>query len=432
MKIPPFAPFDGPVRLLPETDAALCAPTGASGGARRAAQPRAARVVLGMLRRIPIGTLDLTLPDGSALRCGSGAAPHAMLAIHDWSACAAVLKSGDIGFGESHIDGRWSTPDLVALLELLVANRNALDAAVRGTWWGRLQHVLRHRLRRNSRAGSRRNIHAHYDLGNDFYRLWLDESMTYSSALFAADSPGAAPSLADGQAAKYQRVLDQLALPAGARVLEIGCGWGGFALRAAEAGLSVTGLSLSQEQLAWGRSSVRAAGFGERVDLRFEDYRDHDPQGGYDGIVSIEMFEAVGEEYWDGYFDTLRRSLKEGGKAVVQAITIAEHLFPAYRKSTDFIQQYIFPGGMLPSHSAFLRAARRAGLAVAETHCFGRDYGQTLRMWLERFDRNEVAVRNLGFDTAFIRTWRFYLAYCAAGFVHGNLDVVQYTLEHAR
>jgi len=345
--------------------------------------PPAATTVLRLLDRLAVGSLHLVLPDGSQRHFGSGL-PRAEVAVHHWGVFAAVLKNGDIGFGESYMNGEWSTPDLVTLLEVMVANRAALDDVVYGHWLGRVWHRLRHFTRRNSRAGSRRNIHAHYDLGNSFYRLWLDRTMTYSSGLFTGPMLGDADGgLEASQRAKCQRVLAELALPAGSRVLEIGCGWGGFAEAAARAGLQVTGLTLSAEQLAWARDRLAAAGLAARSDLRFEDYRDH--AGQYDGIASIEMFEAVGEAWWPTYFERVRNALKPGGRAVIQTITIADELFGRYRTSSDFIQQYIFPGGMLPSPKVFAAQARRAGLRVVTQHAFGLDYGRTLHA------RREVA-----------------------------------------
>jgi cyclopropane-fatty-acyl-phospholipid synthase len=282
---------------------------------------------------------------------------------------------------------------------------------------------FKHWLNANSRRNAKRNIVAHYDLGNDFYRLWLDPTMTYSSALFGGDF---AQPLADAQQAKYERILAELALPPGAHILEIGCGWGGFAEVAARAGYRVTGLSLSDAQTAYARERIARAGLAERVTLSVRDYRDE--RGTYDGVASIEMFEAVGEKYWPAYFSTLRRCLAPGGRACVQTITIADDRFERYRTQSDFIQQYIFPGGMLASPSRFVAHAAQAGLDVVQTHLFGRDYAATLGLWLDAFDANADAVRAQGFDEKFIRCWRFYLAYCIAGFASGSTDVAQYTL----
>jgi cyclopropane-fatty-acyl-phospholipid synthase len=285
---------------------------------------------------------------------------------------------------------------------------------------------LRHWLRPNTRAGSRKNIHAHYDLGNDFYRLWLDSTMTYSSALFEGDLTR---SLADAQSAKYARILRELDAQPGQHILEVGCGWGGFAEHAARAGCRVTGITISAAQLEYAQRRIAAAGLQDRVELKLQDYRDLD--GHFDHVVSIEMFEAVGERYWSGYFGMLRDRLKPGGRAVVQTITIAEAKFERYRKGTDFIQQYIFPGGMLPSPQRFTGEASGCGLAVKHMHPFGQDYAETLRRWHQVFDCVETDVKAQGFDERFMRTWRFYLAYCEAGFRSRATDVVQAVLEHA-
>ena len=386
-----------------------------------AAVPRQAAMILRLLERLETGSLALDLPDGSRRNVGRGE-PSASISVRDWTVFEDALRRGDVGFAEGWIDGRWSTDSLSQLLSILVINRRELESAVYGTWWGQLFDRLRHLLRANTRAGSRRNIHAHYDLGNAFYQLWLDPSMTYSSALFEGDSTR---SLEDAQYAKNRRLLDELALPSGASVLEIGCGWGGFAEAAAARGLHVTGLTLSTEQLAYARERLSLTAHGQaRFVLR--DYRDE--TGVYDGIASVEMFEAVGERYWQAWFQSVARCLRPGGRAAIQTITIDEALFERYRRGTDFIQQYVFPGGMLPTRSGFAALAREAGLQVLAQHSFGPDYALTLKLWRERFMSVLDQVRALGFDDRFIRTWEFYLAYCEAAFEHGNTDVVQFTL----
>jgi cyclopropane-fatty-acyl-phospholipid synthase len=384
--------------------------------------PAAAHAVLRLLQRLEHGRLTLVTPGGRVLAFGDGQ-PQATIRLANWNVCAAALSRGDIGFAESWIDGDWETDSLAALLSLLALNRRVVERAVYGSWWGQLAYRLRHALNRNSRAGSRRNIHAHYDLGNAFYREWLDPGMTYSSALFAGDPTR---TLEAAQHAKYRRILDALGLPRGARVLEIGCGWGAFAEAAARDGLQVTGLTLSTEQLGWARERIERAGLADRARFELRDYRDE--TGRYDAIVSIEMFEAVGERYWPGYFDRLRRCLVPGGRAVVQTITIDEALYGRYRRGTDFIQQYVFPGGMLPSPGAFESAARAAGLAVQDRFAFGTDYARTLQLWREAFVARMPAISSQGFDERFARIWEFYLAYCEAGFAHGNTDVMQFTL----
>lgn len=405
--------------------------------------PSQGKLILRMLAKLDNGVLHVTLPDGQRAVFGADtrpSAPPVHITLNNWKVCAAVLKAGDIGFAESFIAGDWLTDNLPGLIELFVHNRSAVEAAIYGTWWGNLFYRAKHLLHRNSKHGSRKNIHAHYDIGNDFYGLWLDQGMTYSSGLFndgdadanAAVAPcanAAAPHavLSRAQDAKYQRVLDQLALPAHARVLEIGCGWGGFAETAARAGAHVTGLTLSSEQLGFAQQRLEQAGLSANADLMLRDYRDMD--GSFDAIASIEMFEAVGEQYWPAYFSCIARNLKVGGRACIQSIVIADPLFDRYRKGTDFIQQYIFPGGMLPSPTAFRLQARRHGLRLVNEFSFGQDYARTLQIWRENFKAQLRHVLTLKFDYHFIRTWEFYLAYCEAGFRAGSLDVMQFTLE---
>ena len=385
--------------------------------------PRHARRVLALLGHLQHGSLDLQTPEGDVLHFGDGREPRAALRITDWDVCAAALASGDVGFAESFVAGHWTSPDLRALLELLIRNRIALESLVYGGFWGGLLHRLRHLMRRNTREGSRKNIHAHYDLGNDFYKLWLDPTMNYSSAWFdgAPERP-----LPAGQQAKMHRALHEAGVTPGARVLEIGCGWGAIAeVAARDFDAQLTGVTLSTEQLAWGEDRLRNAGL--RADLRLQDYRDIADEP-FDAIVSIEMFEAVGREYWDGYFRTVATKLKPGGRACIQSITIRDDLFDRYVRSTDFIQQYVFPGGLLPSPSQFRAHAAKAGLRVVNELAFGADYARTLHHWREAFLRHEASVRSLGFDTRFMRLWEFYLAYCEAAFAAGNTDVMQFTL----
>ena len=386
--------------------------------------PAAARAVFKLLSRLQHGSLDVTLPDGTVTHFGqAGRAPHASILLADWSVCGAALKSGDIGFAESYLAGGWSSPDLVALLKLFIANRDAIESVIYGHWWGSLLYRAKHLFNRNTRAGSKKNIHAHYDLGNRFYRLWLDETMNYSSALFGGDLQ---QPTAQAQHAKVRRALDELLLSPGDRLLEVGCGWGALAEAAArDNGARVTGVTLSTEQLDFARD--RLARQGLQADLRLQDYRDLDDEP-YDAIASIEMFEAVGREYWGDYFAMLQRQLKRGGRACIQSITIRDDLFDRYVRSTDFIQQYIFPGGQLPSRAVFAAEARKAGFTVVSEHAFGVDYAETLRRWRVQFMSRERAVRELGFDDRFMRIWEFYLAYCEAAFATGNTDVVQFTL----
>ncbi|MEK9721431.1 MAG: cyclopropane-fatty-acyl-phospholipid synthase family protein, partial [Quisquiliibacterium sp.] len=323
--------------------------------------PVTARAVLAMLRSLEHGVLELELPDGRQL-CFGHHGPRARIRLANWKLFSAAMRRGDIGFAQSYIAGDWSADSLANVLQIAVANRDRLESAIYGRWWTQLIARLRHMLNRNHRAGSRRNIHAHYDLGNPFYRLWLDPGMTYSSALFAGqeDLP-----LEQAQRAKYQRVLDELDLQRDATVLEIGCGWGGFAEQAAGQGLQVRGLTLSREQLAYASDRIRRAGLEHQVQFELRDYRDESRS--HQGIASIEMFEAVGERYWPAYFKTVSRTLAKGGRAVIQTIAIADALFERYRRGTDFIQQYVFPGGMLPSDAAFRAQAERAGLRVVSS-----------------------------------------------------------------
>jgi cyclopropane-fatty-acyl-phospholipid synthase len=391
--------------------------------------PAAARAVFRLLGQLRTGSLDVQLPDGSQLHFASPgglAEPRAALRLHDWSVCAAALKSGDIGFAETYIEGGWTSPDLVALLQLFIANREAVEAVIYGSWWGSLLYRLKHLLNRNSRRGSAKNIHAHYDIGNPFYRLWLDETMNYSSALFEGDF---GKPTGEAQLAKVRRALRECEVQPGQRLLEIGCGWGALAeCAAAEFGARVTGVTLSTEQLDFARERLARAGLAAQTELRLQDYRDID-DAPFDAIASIEMFEAVGREYWDSYFTTLRGRLKPGGRACIQTITIRDDLFGRYLRSSDFIQQYIFPGGLLPSPSAFRAEAARAGLEVVNECVFGRDYAETLRRWRAQFLARDPQLRQLGFDTRFMRIWEFYLAYCEAAFETGNTNVVQFTLR---
>ncbi len=384
--------------------------------------PAQARLMLQLLEKIRHGALRVECPDHSVLLFGDGSEP-VTLSLKNWEPCIAALKSGDIGFAETYIRGDWHTNQLADLLALLIHNRDAIETAIYGTWWGSLIYRLRHLFNRNSRAGSRRNIHAHYDIGNDFYQLWLDPSMTYSSALFTADSA----TLEQAQQAKYARIFDQLQVGSGSSILEIGCGWGGFAELAARRGAQVTGLTLSTEQRDYAQQRLLNAGLAPQVELRLQDYRD--TEGQFDAIASIEMFEAVGESYWDSYFSCVAQRLKQGGRACIQTITIADKLFARYRTGTDFIQQYIFPGGMLPSPSVFRACAARHGLNVVDECASGLDYARTLALWHQRFQEQETAVQAQGFDLGFIRTWAFYLAYCEAGFRAKSIDLYQFTLQ---
>jgi cyclopropane-fatty-acyl-phospholipid synthase len=388
--------------------------------------PAAARAVFRLMENLKHGTLSIQLPDGGNLNFGNQTdiGIRATIRLRNWNPCAAALKSGDIGFAESFIAGDWSTPDLPALLTLFIVNRDEVEKVIYGSWWGSLLYRAKHLFNRNSRRGSQKNIHAHYDLGNAFYGLWLDPTMNYSSAWFEGDRTG---DLVQAQEAKVRRALAECGVRPGDRVLEIGCGWGALAESAArDFGATVTGVTLSREQLAFGQARLASGGLAG--ELRYQDYRDI-ADGPFDAIASIEMFEAVGREYWPSYFSTLARQLKPGAKACIQSITIREDLFERYMKSTDFIQQYIFPGGLLPSPTAFREAAAEAGLTVVNELDFGLDYAETLKRWRSSFLAADGPIRQLGFDTRFMRIWDFYLGYCEAAFAARNTSVMQFTLQ---
>ena len=407
------------------TSSSRAAPTMPTGA------PPAARAVLKLLLRLKHGTLMLKLPDGSVQRFGNGESPMASLHLLNWNVCSAALKSGDIGFAESFIAGDWTTPHLTELLRVLIINRKEVDDMIYGTWLGRFVYRIKHLLNRNTKANSQKNIHAHYDLGNAFYELWLDGTMNYSSAIFQTPET----SMKDAQHAKVRRALRMARVQPGDRVLEIGCGWGALAEAATkEFDASVVGVTLSTEQLEWAQKRMLREGVAERADLRLQDYRDigkttrDEP---FDAICSIEMVEAVGQAYWPEYFQTVARLLKPGGYACIQSIVIADDLFERYIGSTDFIQQYIFPGGCLPCPKEFRAQARAAGFEVVDEFSFGQDYARTLQLWRDDFMAQESHVLQLGFDRRFIRIWEFYLCYCEAAFTEANTDVVQYTLRKA-
>lgn len=379
---------------------------------------RDTRLVCALLEKLQGGLLEIRLPNGTSALFGDG--EHGVVMhVSNESVFSMVLTRGDIGLAEAYLDGYWDSPDITGLLTLLARNREVLRRAVYGSWGNLLGARVRHWLNRNSRKGSKRNIMAHYDLGNDFYRLWLDPTMSYSAAIYRENDDG---SLEAAQHAKYRRILSRLKAGPGEHVLEIGCGWGGFAETAVAAGLQVTGLTLSPAQLEWAQERVPQA------DLQLRDYRDL--QETFDQVVSIEMFEAVGKRFWPSYFKTVAKALKPGGMAIIQSITIRDDLFASYRKGTDFIQQYIFPGGMLPSRQAFRAAAARQGLIVRGEYAFGIDYARTLAEWRHAFDAKWPQIAELGFDEHFRRLWRMYLCYCEAGFLAGNVDVVQFELSH--
>jgi cyclopropane-fatty-acyl-phospholipid synthase len=388
--------------------------------------PLAARRVLRLLERIEHGTLTIQFPDKSTKVYGNSALPHAAISLDNWNVFSASLKSGDIGFAETYIAGDWRTPSLSDLLRVVIQNRRAMEDLVYGSWWGRMAYRIKHLLNRNNKSNSKKNIHAHYDLGNAFYELWLDGTMNYSSALFEGDF---SQNMADAQRAKVRRALRMTDVDLGSRVLEIGCGWGALAeMATSDFGASVTGVTLSTEQLEFAKARMQKNGKSAQADLRLQDYRDI-KDGPYDAICSIEMIEAVGQAYWPTYFQTISNMLKPGGKACVQSIVIDDAYFERYVTSTDFIQQYIFPGGCLPSPSEFRKQALAAGLVVIDELKFGPDYAETLRRWRHDFMAQQAHVLTLGFDAKFVRLWEFYLAYCEAAFDEASTDVIQFTLQ---
>ena len=347
----------------------------------------------------------------------------ARIDIHNPDVFARLVREGDLGFSDAYLEGWWSTPDLQAFMDVIHADNDELYEQFPGMGLVRAFEKLRHWMNSNSRRQARRNISYHYDLGNDFYSLWLDDTMTYSSAIFDTGQE----SLEAAQTKKYQSMVDQMGVGPGDHVLEIGCGWGGFAEYAAkERGLKVTGLTISKEQHDFAVERMERAGLSDKVDIKLQDYRDE--AGEYDGIASIEMFEAVGEKYWPVYFDTVRKCLKAGRNATLQIITVEDKRFEAYRKSVDFIQKHIFPGGMLPSPSVLRQEVEGAGLSVSKSIEFGESYSQTLRRWHDAFNERWNEVSLLGFDDRFRRMWNFYLTSCAAGFHAGSIDVTQITV----
>lgn len=372
------------------------------------------------------GQLDIVLPNGAEHRLtGTTAGHRAVLQIKSYRMAGRVLKSGDIGFAEAYMAREFDTPHLAVLLETLANNHDGIRRLFDGNRIMRVVNWIGHRMNRNSREGSRRNIHAHYDLGNSFYAQWLDRSMTYSSGRYG----GMARTLEQAQAAKYASLARMMALSAGEHVLEVGCGWGGFAEYAARTvGARVTGITISREQYDYARERIARQGLNERVDIRLVDYRD--VEGQFDKVASIEMFEAVGQEYWPAYFGKLREVLRPGGRAGLQIITIRNDLFGGYTKRTDFIQKYIFPGGVLPSEEVLGPVIGDAGLSVRAVERFGISYADTLAAWARRFSAAwpEIRSQNAKFDDRFHQLWLFYLAYCEAGFRSRRTDVIQMAL----
>jgi cyclopropane-fatty-acyl-phospholipid synthase len=385
--------------------------------------PIAIKLLYKILSKCERGRLHIRADNKTYLIEGKQSGPEACITIHRALKIIRKLsRDGDIGFAEAYMQGDWDTDNLSSFLYWATLNLEALSSHLEANIFVRVLNRLRHLTRRNSERGSRRNISAHYDLGNDFYQLWLDPTMTYSSAIFTESQD----SLEQAQTRKYQQLLASLNATPGEHILEVGCGWGGFAEHAAKQGYRVTGITLSTEQLDWAKKRLGDAGLDHLVDLRLQDYRHLDEQ--FDHIVSIEMFEAVGESYWAGFFEMLFMQLKPGGKIALQTITIDHKYFDQYRQNVDFIQRYIFPGGMLPSPEVFAEQAEQGGLIVEQATNYASDYERTVLLWHQRFNDVVHQVETLGYDEQFVRMWRYYLSYCEAGFRDGHTGVYQYLM----
>lgn len=387
--------------------------------------PRYFARVMGFASSLQFGRIDFILPDGRHFRAqGKNTGPMAELHVHNDDLFSRLIREGDLGFSDAYLDGWWSTPDLQAFMDLVHADNEAIYDGFPGMGIVRRFEQLRFWLQSNSKTQARKNISYHYDLGNDFYGLWLDETMSYSSAVFRDPQQ----SMESAQIEKYKSMVDEMGVVAGEHVLEIGCGWGGFAeYAAAERGLQVTCLTISEEQFKYAVDRIEKAGLSEQVTFKLQDYRDE--TGVYDGIASIEMFEAVGEKYWPVYFETVRNRLKSGKTATFQIITVADRRWDVYKRGVDFIQKYIFPGGMLPSPKVLREQIENAGLVVEKSIEFGKSYDITLRRWHETFNEKWDEISALGFDERFKRMWNFYLTSCAATFDSGNCDVTQITVR---
>ncbi|HXH47014.1 MAG TPA: cyclopropane-fatty-acyl-phospholipid synthase family protein [Bradyrhizobium sp.] len=383
--------------------------------------PFLARLALRLASQLRCGTVHVRLPDRRVVTLrGDLPGPSATIELNNYRFARSLVLGGDIGMAEAYIRGDWTTPDLTQLLYVFCLNEDLVESAFAGNVLVRLCRQALHRLRRNTKEGSRHNIHRHYDLGNEFFAAWLDSSMTYSSALFPAETAD----LPAGQRHKYEQLAKAIELQPGQSVLEIGCGWGGFAEFAAKTyGANVLALTISKEQHEFARRRIHEAGLAEKVEVRLQDYRDQD--GHFDRIASIEMIEAVGEQFWPAYFNQLSQRLKPGGLAGIQAITVRDELFDSYRQRVDFIQRYIFPGGMLPSASILRSLGERFEMPVIRERVFGQDYAKTLAVWRDNFSRAWTDLTSLGFDEPFRRLWEYYLCYCEAGFRAGKIDVGQ-------
>ncbi len=386
--------------------------------------PRYFKQAFATAKTLRNGRLDIKLEDGRIFRAeGENPGPVAEFTVHNADLFARIVREGDLGFCDAYLDAWWSTPDLQAFMDLVHADNDEVYDGYPGMALVRAYEKLRFWMQSNSKTQAKKNISYHYDLGNDFYGLWLDDTMTYSSAMFTNGQE----SLEKAQENKYASMVDQMGVQPGDHVLEIGCGWGGFAEYAAkERGLRVTGLTISKEQHDFAVARMARLGLSDRVEIKMQDYRDE--TGSYDGIASIEMFEAVGEKYWPVYFDTVRERLKPGKHATLQIITVQDKRWDVYKRGVDFIQKYIFPGGMLPSPTALRTEIARAGLTLKGSVEFGQSYSDTLRRWHETFNDRWDEVAKLGFDARFQRMWNFYLTSCAGTFWGGNCDVTQITM----
>jgi cyclopropane-fatty-acyl-phospholipid synthase len=390
--------------------------------------PRLVRLALGFAARIRRGTLDITLPDGRTMRMGGvEPGPAAAMTVYNYGFAYRLVNGGDIGIAEAYLNRDWDTPDLTQFLYLFCVNHDLIQAMLADKPLVRFVQVVRHWFNRNTKRQAKRNIYAHYDIGNAFYSAWLDSSMTYSSALYEDD----AADLTAAQKNKYRRLAEAIDLRPGQTLLEIGCGWGGFAEYVAKTlGAKVVGLTISREQRDFAQKRIHEAGLAEKVEIKLQDYRDERDQ--YDRIASIEMIEAVGEQFWPKYFSQISDRLKAGGLAGIQAITIQDSMFQSYRREVDFIQRYVFPGGMLPSPEVLKTLGERFGIPVIRERIFGQDYAKTLATWRNNFRAAWPSLKPLGFDDRFRRLWEYYLAYCEAGFLSGNIDVRQVVFAKQR
>jgi cyclopropane-fatty-acyl-phospholipid synthase len=390
--------------------------------------PRLVRLALGFAARIKRGTLDITLPDGRILRMGGlEPGPAAAMTVYNYGFATRLVNGGDIGIAEAYLNRDWDTPDLTQFLYLFCVNHDLIQAMLADKPLVRVVQMVRHWFNRNTKRQAKRNIYAHYDIGNAFYSAWLDSSMTYSSALFEDD----AGDLTSAQKNKYRRLAEAIDVRPGQKLLEIGCGWGGFAEYVAKTfGAKVVGLTISKEQRDFAQKRIHEAGLAEKVEIKLQDYRDERDQ--YDRIASIEMIEAVGEQFWPKYFSQVSDRLKPSGLVGIQAITIQDSMFQSYRREVDFIQRYVFPGGMLPSPQVLKTLGDRFGIPVIRERIFGQDYAKTLATWRNNFRKAWPNLKPLGFDDRFRRLWEYYLAYCEAGFLSGNIDVRQVIFAEQR